>query len=613
MIIDRLRVEEGFLAGLDLSLAPGLNVLVGPRGSGKTSLIELIRFCLGATTITEAAGTRARQHALSVLGSGQVTVTLRDSDKTWTVTRTASDERPRASQPIPQFTILAQNEIEAIGLEARGRLRLVDAFRINGKSGSGGESARSALRSATVEIRDLAAEIAQIDSQLSALAEVPKELAAVQAEESRVLKSSAATEADQSQLRQLQEQTAALSVRASVVGRARDRLAAWQQELERVARSAPKIEEWPDSAGADDLLRDFRSRLIELTAIAQRLPRQASKEIDGLSTVLDRINTERINADESARVIRSRLEKLQEGAGAITRRVAGLREQAGQRAALLALRKERAARHDEIRRERERILLDLERLANERFVDRQRVVDWLNRTLGPRIHVEVERAQIDTDYVAAVTTALRGSGLHYNTLAPALAETMSPRELVEAAEIADAQRIAAAAQIPLDRAARVIDQLLATGTEDVISARLEDGVRLELLDGSAYKPTEELSTGQRCTVVLPILLSHHGRTLVVDQPEDHLDNAFIAETVIRALLARETGDQLIVSTHNANIPVLGDADEVIVLGSDGKRGFKRHAGPLEDPASINAITTLMEGGIEAFRRRAQYYSGLAEE
>jgi len=464
-----------------------------------------------------------------------------------------------------------------------------------------------------VEIRDLAAEIAQIDSQLSALAEVPKELAAVQAEESRVLKSSAATEADQSQLRQLQEQTAALSVRASVVGRARDRLAAWQQELERVARSAPKIEEWPDSAGADDLLRDFRSRLIELTAIAQRLPRQASKEIDGLSTVLDRINTERINADESARVIRSRLEKLQEGAGAITRRVAGLREQAGQRAALLALRKERAARHDEIRRERERILLDLERLANERFVDRQRVVDWLNRTLGPRIHVEVERAQIDTDYVAAVTTALRGSGLHYNTLAPALAETMSPRELVEAAEIADAQRIAAAAQIPLDRAARVIDQLLATGTEDVISARLEDGVRLELLDGSAYKPTEELSTGQRCTVVLPILLSHHGRTLVVDQPEDHLDNAFIAETVIRALLARETGDQLIVSTHNANIPVLGDADEVIVLGSDGKRGFKRHAGPLEDPASINAITTLMEGGIEAFRRRAQYYSGLAEE
>ena len=64
---------------------------------------------------------------------------------------------------------------------------------------------------------------------------------------------------------------------------------------------------------------------------------------------------------------------------------------------------------------------------------------------------------------------------------------------------------------------------------------------------------------------------------------------------------------MIFSTHNANIPVLGNADRVILLGSDGKRGFVRHAGALDDQESVSAITTVMEGGIEAFDRRAKFY------
>jgi hypothetical protein len=64
---------------------------------------------------------------------------------------------------------------------------------------------------------------------------------------------------------------------------------------------------------------------------------------------------------------------------------------------------------------------------------------------------------------------------------------------------------------------------------------------------------------------------------------------------------------MIFSTHNANIPVLGNADRVILLGSDGTRGFVRHAGALDDPKSVDAITTVMEGGIEAFDKRAKFY------
>jgi hypothetical protein len=118
-----------------------------------------------------------------------------------------------------------------------------------------------------------------------------------------------------------------------------------------------------------------------------------------------------------------------------------------------------------------------------------------------------------------------------------------------------------------------------------------------------------LSTGQRCTVILPIVLRHVDRVVIVDQPEDHIDNAFIADTLIKAILERDPNGQIIFSTHNANIPVLGSADYVVQMGSDGHRGFPVVHGELDSPSVVNAISTVMEGGADAFRRRAAFYSG----
>jgi ABC-type sulfate/molybdate transport systems ATPase subunit len=131
---------------------------------------------------------------------------------------------------------------------------------------------------------------------------------------------------------------------------------------------------------------------------------------------------------------------------------------------------------------------------------------------------------------------------------------------------------------------------------------------LALLDGGNYKPAEDLSVGQRCTVVLPIILSHTERVLIVDQPEDNLDNKFVADTLVRALRNRLPTSQLIFVTHNPNIPVLGEADRVVYLTSDGKRGDISHVGALDDPESVQAITDVMEGGLEAFETRAAFYA-----
>src|SRR6266849_5667636 len=110
MHIERVQVEEGFLDGIDVALSPGLNVIIGARGTGKTSLIELIRFCLDVRGYTTDTDKRSRDHALSVLGSGQVTVTLSDGNARITVTRTANDSAPRASGPFSPPIIMSQGD-----------------------------------------------------------------------------------------------------------------------------------------------------------------------------------------------------------------------------------------------------------------------------------------------------------------------------------------------------------------------------------------------------------------------------------------------------------------------------------------------------------------------
>ncbi|GGL80547.1 AAA family ATPase [Wenxinia marina] len=90
MHIERIQIEEGFLNGFDVSPKVGLNVIIGARGTGKTSLIELIRFCLNVDGYTPETGRRSHEHALSVLGSGQITLTLVDGDRRIVVSRSAN-------------------------------------------------------------------------------------------------------------------------------------------------------------------------------------------------------------------------------------------------------------------------------------------------------------------------------------------------------------------------------------------------------------------------------------------------------------------------------------------------------------------------------------------
>src|SRR5208282_1431458 len=96
--IEALRIEGGVLDGFEQGFNRRLNVLIGGRGTGKSSVIQLIRFCLGATSYTESGQKEAAQHALGVLGDGRVTVTMTDGKQRFEVSRTAQDTEAQTSE-----------------------------------------------------------------------------------------------------------------------------------------------------------------------------------------------------------------------------------------------------------------------------------------------------------------------------------------------------------------------------------------------------------------------------------------------------------------------------------------------------------------------------------
>lgn len=126
--------------------------------------------------------------------------------------------------------------------------------------------------------------------------------------------------------------------------------------------------------------------------------------------------------------------------------------------------------------------------------------------------------------------------------------------------------------------------------------------------GSTLRPLGELSPGQRCSAVLPILLLNGHAPLIIDQPEDNLDNRLIRQVIVNVLGSIKLRRQVIVATHNPNIPVLGDAEQTIVLAAiDEKQSKIKGCGNLDEAPIISAITEIMEGGREAFQYRQAIY------
>jgi hypothetical protein len=121
--------------------------------------------------------------------------------------------------------------------------------------------------------------------------------------------------------------------------------------------------------------------------------------------------------------------------------------------------------------------------------------------------------------------------------------------------------------------------------------------------GGKFRPIDQGSPGQKTAAILAFLLAHGKEPIILDQPEDDLDNHLIYNLIVQQLRQNKQRRQIIVVTHNPNIVVNGDAELVFVLDATKGQTVIELQGGLQEQEVRNAICDVMEGGREAFDRR----------
>ena len=145
-----------------------------------------------------------------------------------------------------------------------------------------------------------------------------------------------------------------------------------------------------------------------------------------------------------------------------------------------------------------------------------------------------------------------------------------------------------------------LDEIERFVPEDLVEAQVRT------TDGS-FKTIETGSVGEKSTAILSLLLSAGDQPILIDQPEDDLDNQYVYNVVVDLLRRRKFSRQVIIATHNANIPVNGDAELIVALGAENRLGKVLALGSIDEPDIKDQVSLIMEGSAEAFRLRRERY------
>ncbi len=145
-----------------------------------------------------------------------------------------------------------------------------------------------------------------------------------------------------------------------------------------------------------------------------------------------------------------------------------------------------------------------------------------------------------------------------------------------------------------------------------LTAFEDDDLKIEFKvgkQGQEFSPINELSAGQRCTAIFPILMKLGNAPLIIDQPEDNLDNRYIAKSISPLILQDKQHRQIMFTSHNANLVVLSDPESITCFESDGSKGWISTKGFLATKESVitNPVLEILDGGDIALAQRLLKY------
>lgn len=613
--ISHISVSSGFLDGLSLPLHAGLTTLLGPKGSGKSLLIELIRFGLdqqpGQQEILKDHDTKLEKR----LGLyGKVTLTLVDPAGTeHVITRTydPANGHPYEDAPfdVAEFFpchLLSQGQIVRLAESDEEQIAFIDSF--------------FDFRAHQRGIREHKETLADLDKQ------VATQIRARKATDTLLREHRTLTERIEAIDKQLkspifgryrtaqkkaQVASASIQVLAELVSAVMD---------SRNGAAAVAVPAIPDDLKDDPLVRRLNEK-------SETCRQDVLRGYDELAEALKQAKAE-AEADREAWLPDYRqLEK--EHTDAISEAGGDAAKLNQQRAQLMKSRTEVEAKlrnarlqADRLRptvEQRDAVLKQLREREAAYTKTRQERCEWFEKQSDGKIQARVDPGSNYEDFHARLEAMKRGSYLSAEDIAT-IVKNVSPSTFVRALlrydlsrQPKDLEQVSGATGLDGEKVGRLAEFLLDDNSyeellafEYSVTPTDRPTISYRLPDGN-YAPLDQLSTGQKCTAFLVMTLCEGETPIIVDQPEDSLDIRSIWEDMCERLRLGKRSRQFLFTTHNSSLAVASDSDKFAVLAADGRRAEVVLSGAIDGAEVRKEVIELLEGGQETYFLKQRKY------
>ena len=624
----KVSTTSGFLENCSVEFGRGLTCIIGARGTCKSTLIESIRFAFETdkSTLATLVGDEKegdQKHPIhgiidKTLRAGSVRCEIETSDAVG-AQQHVSLEREIGAEPrifvdgvrehtnqdlLHRIEIFSQGDLQRITEEDNDELRLAlidrphknevirlseERLQVTDELGLCGQK----IRKIRERISTLNQEITQLSSVKIKLDQHNREAPVASPE------LGAEREDHMSRQRILTSLQSIESNRENLVSHLQIVEAVGDQITESIA----EVKE-----GGNDLLEEVTNRLNELLDAVDNvnLVGQKVRSIR-LALLVDTLSKRFEEASERYYQLRQQEQAVNES----LKRENVLKRQLYHLEELEAKMKQELAEEATLVRQRQKLRVRRQEIDDNLYALRHKEIDSINSEHGDTVILTLSPSSDSSAYYERLLKLISGSRIRLQQeVARSIAKHIKPSELIDLIEGGDAKRLAKLLERDLGQMMRIITYF-SDHPEfyDLEKDIPTDRLRVTFIDNGKHKPVETLSKGQRATALLPIILRPLPYPLLFDQPEDDLDNRFIFKSLIKTVRQLKSERQLIFVTHNANIPVLGEAQEIVVM---------RMESPVRaSPASIGNVNSqkeeildLLEGGAEAFAIRERYYRRL---
>lgn len=616
--IERIAVKRGYLEDLELDLSPNLNAVVGGRGTGKSTLIEAIRYALQLVPSNKDA-LRAHEGIIDAnfakeKAGIEITVTsFQQNSERYVVSRyhgepaKVLDDQGKVLQlspkdVLPRVEVYGQNELLAIVQNDQAKASLLGRFLPDDAS------VKQELATILTALRKNRQEIDTLESKVSEIGDKLAQVPALHDKEKSFQKLGLDSELKQVRAREAQRAyVTAINESLETIEAAAEEFKAALDDVDEPAVPADTPAGTLDTFTA--ILTEAKKAALNAAADAETALGKTRAKYDKAKTAFD----QQMSAGEQAfNVAVNKLPALK--GKSVAQLAAEYKKVSGDLAKLQPLGAQKTAHEGKLltlNKDRANLLQKLAKARNNRWTDLSKAVKTLNKRLEGQLRIDFEPERVRSplkDFLLNCDL----EGIAEKRLAWIEdADSVSVAELVNLIKQGGNALLGAFKKAGMQK--QVADALAGLPSATVRELEeLELPERMELLlnvsrEGENYREVGKLSTGQQCTAILHLLLLDNPDPLIIDQPEDNLDNAFIAEHIVNELRTSKTKRQYLFATHNANIPVFGDAEWIGVLQEEGGRSKLLASGSIDSPQVKDLAANILEGGREAFNRRREKY------